>query len=238
MKKPLRCLLLDDELPGLTYLKMLCEQLPELDIVKAYADPYLLMQEASGMAFDICILDIEMAGIDGLSVARSLPGKPVIFTTAYKQYAADAFDIDAVDYLVKPIRKERLQQAIGKVVKRLESGQQYPAFIPINTDKGKAMLFFDSVVYVCTSPIDSRDKVAILADGAKMTLKNISFDKLLSLLPPDGFCQINKQQIVALQAVRFFAHDVITTSFHTPSGFLTLQLNEAYRNAFMRKTLR
>jgi DNA-binding LytR/AlgR family response regulator len=234
MKKPLRCLLLDDELPGLAYLKMLCGQMPELEVVKAYNDPVLFLQEAVDTVFDLVILDIEMAGIDGLSIARSLQDKPVIFTTAYKQYATDAFDIDAVDYLVKPIKKERLQQAVEKAGRIIETLRQSSPFIRLNTDKGRALLFFDRLVYITTSPIDSRDKEALLTDGTTTILKNISFDKLIAQLPSDRFCQINKQEIIALTAVRFFSHNEITAdlSGHTT----TLHLSEAYRAAFLQKT--
>jgi DNA-binding LytR/AlgR family response regulator len=234
MKKPLRCLLLDDELPGLAYLKMLCQQMPELEVVKAYNDPVLFLQEAVDTAFDLAILDIEMAGIDGLTVARSLQGKPVIFTTAYKQYATDAFDIDAVDYLVKPIKKERLQQAVEKADRIIETLRQSSPFMRLNTDKGRALLFFDRLAYITTSPIDSRDKEALLSDGTTMILKNISFDKLIAQLPSDRFCQINKQEIIVLTAVRFFSHDEITVDLSGRTT--TLHLSEAYRAAFLQKT--
>jgi len=238
MGKPLKCLLLDDELPGLAYLKMLCEQISGLIVLKAFADPVIFLEEVAVTDFDLAILDIEMAGMDGLSVARCLNGKPVIFTTAYKQYATDAFDIDAVDYLVKPIQKERLQIAVEKAAKRIELLQNQPAFVRLNTDKGRALLFFDKVLYIATSAIDSRDKAATLDDGSVLILKNISFEKLLSLLPFDKFCQINKQEIIALRAVRYFSHDEIMTNLPADEGLLTLHLSEAYRSAFMQKTIR
>jgi len=96
---------LDDELPGLTYLKMLCEQLPELEVVKAFNNPKLFLAEVPNVDFDLCILDIEMPEMNGLQVANLLNGKPVIFTTAYKEYASEAFDINAIDYVSKPIKK-------------------------------------------------------------------------------------------------------------------------------------
>jgi DNA-binding NarL/FixJ family response regulator len=74
----LRCLLLDDELPGLTYLKLLCEQIKEVEVVKVFNDPSLLLKDAPKLEFDICILDIEMPGISGLEVAKALKGKQSI----------------------------------------------------------------------------------------------------------------------------------------------------------------
>src|SRR6185295_14957881 len=98
---------------------MLCDQLPELDVIKAFNSPETFMKEAARLDFDICILDIEMPGMNGIEVASLLNNKPVIFTTAYKEYAIDAFDVDAVDFVRKPVQRERLQQAVQKALKRL-----------------------------------------------------------------------------------------------------------------------
>ena len=97
----LKCLLLDDELPGLTYLKMLCEQIIDIEVVKTFNDPVLLLNEQSFLDYDFCIMDIEMPSMNGLQVANLLNGKPVIFTTAYKEYAVEAFDLNAIDYVQK-----------------------------------------------------------------------------------------------------------------------------------------
>ena len=81
------------------YLKMLCEGLPTLEVVKAFNSPVTFLAEAPNLQFDLCIMDIEMPGMNGLEVAQMLGGKPIIFTTAYKEYAAEAYDLDVVDYV-------------------------------------------------------------------------------------------------------------------------------------------
>ncbi|MES1226066.1 MAG: response regulator, partial [Bacteroidota bacterium] len=141
MNTKLKCLLLDDELPGLTYLKILCEQIPTLEVVKTFNSPENLLLSLPDLDYDLCIMDIEMPGMDGLQLANLLRGKPVIFTTGYKEYAAEAFDLDAVDYVRKPIKKERLEQAVEKAIKRVNSGSRAKSFIQLNTDKGKAIIF-------------------------------------------------------------------------------------------------
>lgn len=78
---------------------MLCEQIPELEIVKAFNNPSTFLKELPNLEFDLCIMDIEMPDMNGLQVANLLNGKPVIFTTAYKEYAAEAYDLDAIDYV-------------------------------------------------------------------------------------------------------------------------------------------
>lgn len=229
-------MLLDDELPGLTYLKMMCEQIPELEVVKAFNSPEIFLAEMENYEFDLCILDIEMPSLNGLQVANLLGSKLVIFTTAFKEYAVEAFDLDAVDYVRKPVKKERLQQAVSKAVERFRHKTPTKEFAQFNTDKGKAIVFFDQPVYIKTSEIDSRDKVVQMMDGSVLTLKNISFDKLQKVLPAHFFCQINKKEMLALKAVQVFSFDEITTNIPTAEGnFLRLTLSEIYRENFLRK---
>lgn len=235
MNTKIKCLLLDDELPGLTYLKMLCEQLPQLEVIKAFNDPGLLLKEWQSLDFDLLISDIQMPGFNGLDVADAVRGKAIIFTTAYKDFATDAFDRDAVDYVVKPVKPERLLQAVQKVAARLEKAGQKPKQLQLNTDKGKALIDIDSIFYITASDIDSRDKVIFLDSGSKITVKNCSFEKLLELLPQQGFSRINKRTVIALKHVRFYSHSEITASLQSPDGYYTFPLSEIYRGVFLKK---
>jgi DNA-binding LytR/AlgR family response regulator len=229
-------LLLDDELPGLTYLKMLCEQIPELEIVKSFDNPKKLLEATQELNFDLIISDIEMPAIDGLALANLLQDKLVIFTTAYKNYAAEAFDIDAVDYITKPVTKERLQKAIVKALERFNKPSLTKKFIHLNTDKGKALLYFDQIQYIKTALTDSRDKEVLLADGGFLILKNINFDSLLSQLPEADFCRVNKKEIIAMVAVKFFNHNEITLNLQEKNGKPSIViLSETYRSDFLTK---
>jgi len=231
-------LLLDDELPGLTYLKMLCEQLPELEVVKAFNSPTIFLSEIPNLNFDLCILDIEMPEMNGLQVTNLLDGKPVIFATAYKDYAAEAFDLNAIDYIRKPIKIDRLKQAVQKAVNFIGQNER-PVdrkFVQLNTDKGKAILFFDKIAHIKTSNYESRDKVVRLFDGEEFVLKNITFDKLNEILPTNDFCRINKREILSIKTVQVFSFDEITTNLLTNNGKnIKLSLSENYRNEFLQK---
>lgn len=236
MSTKLKCLLLDDELPGLTYLKMLCEQIPDLEVVKSFNNPVVFLNEIPDLEFDLCIMDIEMPEMNGLQVANLISGKPVIFTTAYTEHAAEAFDIDAIDYVRKPVKKERLQQAIEKAKIRLNQHRPEKKFIQINTDKGKAVIFFEQLAYVKASEIDSRDKVAHLVDGSTIVLKNISFKSLKSMLPTEDFVRINKKEVIALKIVKLFSFDEITTTIPVDGKIpLKLSLGEVYREVFLQR---
>jgi DNA-binding LytR/AlgR family response regulator len=218
------------------YLKMLCEQIPGLEIIKSFNDPQKLLDEVPKLDFDLCISDIEMPGIDGLTLANLLKDKLVIFTTAYKDYAAEAFDIDAVDYITKPVTKERLEKAVAKALERFNKVELSKKFIHLNTDKGKSLLYFDQIQYIKTALTDSRDKEVLLADGSFLILKNINFDSLLNQLPKADFCRVNKKEIIAISAVQFFNHNEITLSLHEKNGKpIVLVLSETYRNDFLSK---
>jgi DNA-binding LytR/AlgR family response regulator len=231
----LKCLILDDELQSLTYLKMLCEQIPELEVIRAYNNAILFLKDIPQLNFDLCILDIEMPDFNGIHIAHMLKGKPVIFTTGFNQYAAEAFDLDAIDYVRKPIKLERLQLAVHKVIVRSAKQTAPKNYIQLNTDKGKTILFPDEVNYICTSEMDSRDKVAQMQNSSKILLKNVSLARLREILPYGQFCQINKKELIALGAVHFFSHDAITTNMILSDGKpVVLYLSETYRKDFIR----
>ncbi|MBV2225860.1 MAG: response regulator [Sphingobacterium mizutaii] len=233
----LRCLLLDDELPSLQYLKLLCQQIPDLEVVKSFNSPQDLLAEFPTLDFDLLISDIDMPGLNGLELAEQLRGKPIIFITAYAEYAADAFDLQAVDYIRKPLKIERLKQAIQKLLSiRGRKPIEEKNFVQLNTDQGKYLLYFDQIAYIQTSSLDSRDKIVRLVDQKKVTLKNISFDKLLEILPEMQFCRINKKEIISMNIISSFSHDEIKTNFSIGSDApLTFNLSEIYKTAFIQK---
>jgi len=229
-------LLLDDELPGLTYLKMLCEQIPDLEIVKTFNNPEKLLAEIPDLDFDLLISDIEMPGTNGLHLAGMLEDKLVIFCTAYKEYAADAFNIDAVDYITKPVKLERLQKAVSKAFERFHKPDTSKKFIQLNTDKGKTLLYFNQIQYIKTALSDSRDKTVLLTDGSFLNLKNVKFDTLLSELPEADFCRVNKKEIVAVKAIKFFNHnEIVLHHVEESNKNATMILSETYRSDFVKK---
>lgn len=215
---------------------MLCEQIPEVEIVKTFNNPEKLLAEIPDLKFDLLISDIEMPGIGGLQLAEMLNNKLVIFCTAYKDYAADAFDIDAVDYITKPVKPERLQKAISKAFERFSKPETAKKFIQLNTDKGKTLLYFNQIQYIKTAVSDSRDKTVLLLDGSFLNLKNVKFDTLLSELPEADFCRINKKEIVAMKAIKFFNHnEIVLHHLQKNDKNNTLILSETYRSEFLRK---
>ena len=215
---------------------MLCEQLPNVEVVKAFNDPQKFIAALDTLDFNLCILDIEMPGISGIEVAKAIKDKPVIFTTAYKEYAAEAFDLNAIDYIRKPIQKERFEKAIEKAAKVIGSSALQKQYAQFNTDKGKAVLLFDDILYITSSDTDKRDKIVHLENDQYATLKNINYEQLLFLLPSGKFCRVNKKDIIALKAVQFYSHQEIRTKlFNKAKEPVKLPLSDIYRAEFQAK---
>lgn len=114
----MRVLIVDDEVPARERLLQLCLQLDDIEVVATAADGINALEACNRSSPDAVLMDIRMPGMDGLEAARHLAElehpPAVIFTTAYDDYALAAFDSEAVDYLLKPIRRERLAQALSK----------------------------------------------------------------------------------------------------------------------------
>lgn len=237
MTTKLKCLLLDDELPALSYIKALCEQLQDVEVIKAFNDSEKFLESIDQLDFNVCILDIQMPKHSGLEVAEQLKDKLIIFTTAYKEFAAEAFDLNAVDYIRKPIQKERFEQAIAKAKTLLKTQAASQKTQTIwNTDKGKTLLSFQDILYITAAETDSRDKLVYLSNGQKTIIKNTSFDQILNALPSSKFCRINKKDIIALKTVQHFTSEEIKTSIpYKNNQMLTLPLSDVFREEFKLK---
>lgn len=233
MNSTIKCVILDDEILALSYLKLLCEQIENVEVVKVFNNPNVFVDEIENLDCNLCILDIEMPGLSGIQVAEKIAGsKKIIFTTAYKNYAAEAFDLNVVDYVRKPIKKERLQQAFDKF--REISSKKFSEkkeFIELNTSFGKTKILTNKIAYITTSEIDSRDKEVVLIDKSTIILKNLSLKSLLEILPSKNFVQINKKEIISTDIIQILSTSEIITTLSDKGNQLKLHLGESYRNS-------
>src|SRR5688572_27753471 len=116
--RPLRTLVVDDEPLAIERLQILCAQEPGIDLVGTATDGEAALRLVEALAPDLLLLDIAMPGLDGMAVARALEGRvqrpAIIFCTAFDQFAVAAFDVAAIDYLLKPVAPERLAKAVAR----------------------------------------------------------------------------------------------------------------------------
>src|SRR5215813_886881 len=123
-KPMLRAYLVDDELPALKRLTRLLAATGRVEIVGSTTNPTTAIESISSDLPDVLFLDIQMPGLNGFDLLASLKRQPiVIFTTAYDQYALKAFEVNSVDYLLKPIEPEQLERALRKL-EQLQGGQR------------------------------------------------------------------------------------------------------------------
>lgn len=233
MDKTLRVILLDDELLALGYLRTLCESISGIDVIKAFNDPLIFLEAVPNLNFDFCISDIVMPSLTGLEVAGKLKSTPIIFTTAHNEYAADAFDIEAIDYLRKPVQRERLVRAIEKVRLQLEQ-QKTQATWTVNTNKGKLSIQQAQIVSFSTDTYDRRDKLLLLENGDQLVVKNKSFDQLLQELDAVSFIRISKSEVIATDFIQGYQGDFIISKIRNEAGkYLEFNLSENYRKSFL-----
>ncbi|MFT6208432.1 MAG: two-component system LytT family response regulator [Colwellia sp.] len=122
----LRTIIVDDEPLALNLLRAKLNKIPEIDIIAECKNGREAIEATMALAPDLLFLDIQMPGVDGFGVIKKLQSDivpMVVFTTAFEQYALDAFDVHAVDYILKPIDDERIQRAIQRALVRCESDE-------------------------------------------------------------------------------------------------------------------
>ena len=202
---------------------------PELEIAAVCTDGAEALEAIAAHQPDVAFLDIRMPGLTGLEVAAAAaeasPATQVVFVTAYNQYAIDAFDRGAVDYLLKPLQRDRLEATVRRVKQRIASGEtaagelagileqlreRLPAqakrepFQWINASVGKEtrLILVEDVAYFRS---DDKYTSVVTAEGEALIRKPIK--ELLDVLDPNVFKQIHRSTIVNLKAVAGISRD-------------------------------
>lgn len=206
---PLRTLIVDDEPLAIERLQVLCAGIASVALVGTASDGAAALRLVEALAPDLLILDIAMPGIDGLDVARTLEAAgnrtTVIYVTAFDQYAVAAFDVAAVDYLLKPVSPERLARAIERVREHRAaapalSGWASEFWVPHRGD----------MVRLAVEDIDlieaERDYMR-LHIGARSYLLHQTIAALEARLNPEQFIRIHRSTIVRRDRIARLKHD-------------------------------
>ncbi|CDS93310.1 MULTISPECIES: LytR/AlgR family response regulator transcription factor [Sphingobacterium] len=234
----IKCILLDDELPSLSYLQALCGNFKDVEIVKSFNNPQKFLDQVDKLDFNTCVMDILMPNLNGLDIAKLLPNKAIIFSTAYKEFAADAFDLHAVDYLRKPYQADRLQIAFDKAMKWIiANAVSSEDIIELNSNQGKTRIITSQIAYIEVADHDRRDKYIKMTDGPDILAKNISLDEILMLLPSGKFCRINRRNVIALATVSSYTAQYVICKIKEPSAMIKLTLSAPYRDHFINSLI-
>lgn len=229
----MNCIIVDDEPLAREGMQDMVATQPTLQLLHSFNSTFKVMDYLKENQVDLIFLDIEMPGTNGMDFARSIPEKTlVIFTTAYSQYALESYEVDALDYLVKPISPLRFAKAIEKAnthFSLLQKGEGEvetiaESHVLIRADRRFYKVAFDQITHI----EGLKDYVIIYTRDNKyitwMNLKNMH-----SKLPHSIFSRINKSYVVN--------HEVIT-SFDNNSIYINdfeISIGKVYQEDFFRK---
>jgi DNA-binding LytR/AlgR family response regulator len=231
------CIIVDDEPLAREGLEVLIKEVSDLRVLGKFSNAPAAMEFLKDNTPDLIFLDIQMPKVTGLEFAAQLPGKSLlIFTTAYSQYALKSYELDAIDYLLKPIEKSRLEKAINKAVlyKQLLSDdtakntieQANNNFLLIKAERRFHKISLQDIRFI----EGLKDYVVIYTTAQKlvtaMNLKTIHLK-----LTGDNFLRVSKSYIVNLNAVESFdTHNLYIADFE-------ISLGEIYKAEFFEKYL-
>lgn len=203
----INCLVVDDEQHAIDVLFHHIQQIPYLHFVKGVTDPTEVIQLVNSQKIDLVFLDIHMPVISGLELAATLPaGVKVIFTTAYGEFALEGFELDAVDYLMKPISFPRFFKAVQKVLNMVTSSVKVAGeessvendYIFVKTEaKGKMLkINLKDIDYI----EGMKNYVAIHHAGNK-TLALLNMKDLEARLPKHSFIRVHRSFLVSIHKI-------------------------------------
>lgn len=221
----LNALIVDDEAPARSELRYLLEETGRVDTIREAlnareaVESLVKSKEGTDQRIDVIFLDISMPKTSGMQLAEALhklKNPPaVVFVTAYSEYALDAFEVDAVDYLMKPVEADRLARALDKVQARLKpapAAHSSVERIPVEKGGRKVLVPIDQIRY-----IEAKDDYSCIYTDTDRYLSTTSLAQLENKLTPHGFFRVHRGYIVNLE----YVEDVEVVS----SGILQLGIN-------------
>lgn len=226
----LRCLLIDDEPPALKVLQSHISQINGLEVVGTCSNAVEAMDLLYHKTVDVMFLDIKMPKIIGTEFLRNLSHPPkVIFVTAYREYAVEGFELDAIDYLVKPVSFERFLKAIDRLKRNpaqntfAEEDIYLPnpnAFVYLKADRSMHKVFISDILYVESW----KDYVKVFFTAGKYLLVKQPISAIENLLSEHKFIRVHRSYIVSLNKISGYNHvSVQIDSNEIPIGRLYKQ---------------
>ena len=220
----IHCLIIDDEPPAREILKQHIAGVEALELAGTCSNAVEAVSFLKEHPVDLLLLDIQMPQLLGTNFIRTLKNPPkVIFTTAYRKYAVEGFELDAVDYLLKPISFERFLKAVNKVLQlNISAAQARPtsatkekqngesnSFLYFRAERKMVKVFFRDILYV----EGLKDYIRIVTDNKTIVTKYV-LSTLEEMLPANEFLRIHKSYIVAVYKIDSYNADTIHIAKH------------------------
>ena len=232
----IRCIIVDDEPMARDVVRRYIEKVPTLKLIGEFGnaiDATVFLQE---QPVEVIFLDIKMPQLSGTEFVRSLRNVPkIIFTTAHKEFAHEGFELDVVDYLLKPIRFDRFLRAVNKAFPQKyheiethgfipnEENKPPTSFIYVRVDRKMIKVLLDDVLYIESD----KDYVKLFTEkGFVITRQTIS--SVESMLPESKFTRIHRSYIISLNKIKSFTAETVEI------GNKELPIGKIYRNNFSK----
>lgn len=231
----MKCVVIDDEPFALDLIKDYIKRTPFLELINGFSNPFKALEFLNREPIDTVFLDINMPELSGLQLIRTLQSPPmVIFTTAYPEFAAESYEYNAVDYLVKPIKYERFLKAVNKASGLSHStstsktiqvnhiNEQRDDSLFVKSGNQLVKIYPDEILYV-----EAAGNYMCFITKEKRVMSLLTMKEVLAILPADSFVRIHKSYIISLKNLDAIErHDVVVNGKQIPIGI-------TYREHFM-----
>ena len=235
--KTLNCMVVDDEPLAVKMLENFISRTSFLSLQASFTDPVAALEAIREQRPQLVFLDIQMPDLDGMELSRMLPeGTRVIFTTAFKDYAFDSYEVRALDFLLKPIRYQKFLEAAEKAQEWFElvdgaasvesgaGGGDRQDSIFVKTDGQLRKIAFSDIRYI----EGMKDYVLLhLCSERRPVVTHITMKAVEELLPADTFMRVHRSYIVALDKI-----DSIGGSYDISIGDALIHVSDAYKSSF------
>ncbi len=225
-----KCYIVDDEPLALNVIEQHLSKFGNFEVCGKTTDPVEALAQIKRLQPDLLFLDIEMPDITGLELIKSMQHRPqIIITTAYRDFAVEGFELNVLDYLVKPIPFNRFVKAIDKFLETKmpaadETATAGPSFIFVKADRKTIRLNLEDILVV----EGVKDYVKIILPDHKIMTK-VSIGNFLKELPPERFIQVHKSFIVNRSKITAFTAQGVELGEHV------IPVGRVYREAFFNE---
>ena len=200
------CMIVDDEPLAVKLLESFVAKTPQLKLLGSFTDSVEAINAIKEQQPDLLFLDIQMPDLNGMELAHMIPSTTrIIFTTAFKEYAFESYEVKALDFLLKPIRYNKFMAAVEKAMEHYSprgsgnSGNNAPSTIFLKVDGEYRQVALSQILYVC----GMKDYVMFyLEDVRKPLITHLTMKSVEDMLPTQQFMRVNRSYIVALDKIR------------------------------------
>lgn len=229
----IRCLVVDDEPPAREIIRRYIEQVSSLQLAGECANAIQAFTFLQQQPVDLLFLDIRMPQLNGNDFLKTLKNPPkVIFTTAYSEYAVEGYELDAVDYLLKPVPFDRFLKAVNKAYQLTAAKHEIPvvteetrndSFVYFRADRKMVKVMLDDILYIESM----KDYIKVITKTGTIITKQ-SISSVEAMLPEKKFIRTHRSFIVSLDKIKSFTSELIDiAATEVPVGKL-------YRNTVMK----